>query len=38
MKCKSCGMELKEDEDLYCNPPSYIERRAEEIFGASDDM
>ncbi len=33
MKCKSCGMELKEGEDLYCNHPSCIERRAEKIFG-----
>lgn len=34
MKCKLCGMELKEEEILYCNHPSCIERRAEEMFDA----
>ncbi len=33
MKCKHCETELKEGEDIYCNHPSCIERRAEDMFG-----
>ena len=33
-KCKICGMELKEGEDLYCNHPTCIDKRAEQMFDA----
>ena len=38
MKCKSCGMELKDDESLYCNHPACIVKRAEELLNARDDV
>lgn len=32
VECKNCGTELKEEEHLYCNHPSCIEKRAESMF------
>ncbi len=33
IRCDICGTELKPDEEIFCNHPSCIEKRAEKMFG-----